>query len=246
MISLGEEPAVATGRGTDLDDGGGRKPPLVEQRPGDIPLERDPTLYSSVQSGRLRDDAVRAVGSDEEVGLDALAADGGRDAVLADRDLLDPRTVQEARAGGHRLLRKVCVEPAPLGHQDQRFRARAAKAAAVVQAKLERVHDPLDDGRDVARHLAERTAGDSTAARLVPREPRAIGKENARPAAGEMDRRRRSRRPGAHDENVEASCGHGAGHWSDPGQRRTTVAVGAPVKASGGEILITTEAALFE
>ena len=109
-------------------------------------------------------------------------------------------------ARGDRLLGEVCVEPAPLGHHDQRLGARAPEAAAVVQPKLEGVDDALDDGRDVARHLPQRATGDAAAARLVARKPRPIGEEDARTARGRggsrspippARRRRRGRRRGA-------------------------------------------------
>ena len=115
----------------------------------------------------------------------------------------------------------------------------------MVQAKLEGVDDALDDGRDVARHLPQRATGDAAAARLVSRELRPIGEKHARTAPGEMDRGRRSRRPGADDEDVDVAARHGT-HVSDSGQRRTIFAVGAPVKTSGLEIRIRTDEALFE
>ena len=62
--------------------------------------------------------------------------------------------------------------------------------------------DALDDGRDVAGRLPERPARDAAAARLVAREPGAVGEQHARAAAREVDRGGRARRAGADDEDV--------------------------------------------
>ena len=164
----------------------------------------------------------------------------------ADLDLRRPGRRRGSRARGDRLLGEVGVEPAPLRHQDQRLVARSPEAAPVVEPKLERVDDALDDRREVARRLPQRPPGDPAAARLVAREARAIGEQHARAAAGEVDRGRRSGRPGADDEDVVVLHGISLPDRSDEGQRRTIVAVGAPVAGFAAEILISAEASLFE
>ena len=121
-----------------------------------------------------------------------------------DHDLLDASAVPEARARRDCLFGEVGVEPPALRHQDQRLAARAAETPVVVEPQLERVDDALDDRADVARRLPQRPAREAAAARLVAREARPVGEQHARPAAGEVDRSRRPRRPGTDDEDVEA------------------------------------------
>ena len=202
VVCFREQPAVAAGRGAELDHGSRGVAVAVEELPGDVPLERDAAHNSRVQPGGSGDDAVRAVGADDQIGGDRLPADGRPDAARADLDLLNAGVVAKARACRDRLLREVGVESPALGHQDQRFAARAPEAAAVVEAKLERVDDALDNGCDVARCLPERAARDAAAAGLVSREASAIGKENARATASEVDRGRRARGAGADDEDI--------------------------------------------
>ena len=116
-----------------------------------------------------------------------------------------------------------------------------------MEPELEGVDHPLDDRRDATRRLPQRAPGDAAAAGLVPRKPGPVGEEDAGTASREMDRGRRPRRPGTDDEDVEMRhLPILPGSGRDPAQRRTIVAVGAPVKAFGLEILIRADAASFE
>ena len=192
---------------------------LVEQRPGDVPLERDAALDAGVEPGRLRDDAVRAVGADEDVGRDALAADGRRDAVLADRDLLDPRAVPEARARRRPPARRGMRRAGGAGSS-------GSAARALVRRKLRRWCRRSSNVSTTRSTTGVMSHGTCRSARPVTPPPHALSRGNrarsARstlaPLAGEMDRGRRSRRPGADDEDVDA-----AGRSS----RRALVGLGA-------------------
>ncbi len=126
-----------------------------------------------------------------------------RDPFGADLEPVDAGVVPERRAGSGCLLREVRVEPPPLGHQDQRLGRGALEAALVVEPELEGVDDALDHRRHVARRLLQRPAGEPATAGLVAREARAVGEQHALAAAREMDRRRRSGRPGTDDEDIE-------------------------------------------
>ncbi len=75
----------------------------------------------------------------------------------------------------------------------------------MVEPELEGVDHTLDDGRDVARSVSERPAGDAAAAGLVPGKAGAIGEQHARTAAREVDRGRRPGRPGTDDEDVDVA-----------------------------------------
>ncbi len=193
--------------------------------PGDVPLQRDTPNDPGLEPRRPGNDAVRPVGSDDHARAHRLAAHRRLDAVRADLDLRDPGVVAKARTRSDRLLDEIRIEPPPLRHQDQRFGARSAKAVTVVETKLERVDDALDDRPDVARRLPERPPGDTAAARLVAREARSIGEQDARAAAGEMDRGRGSGRPGTDDEDVVAL--HGIS-LPDTGPTRDSVGRSSP------------------
>ena len=203
MVALREQPAVAAVRLAELDDGRRRVALAVEVLPADVALERDAAHDAVLEPDRLRDDAVRAVRADERVRDDVRLPHLRRDPFGADLEPVDAGVVPERRAGSCCLLREVRVEPPPLGHQDQRLGRGALEAALVVEPELEGVDDALDHRRDVARRLLQRPAGEPATAGLVAWEACAVGEQHALAAAREMDRRRRSGRPGTDDEDIE-------------------------------------------
>ncbi len=130
-------------------------------------------------------------------------SDPQRGSVRSDRYTFDRDAVAKDRSRLRRLLDQEGVEPPPLGHQDERHVAAALEALPVAEPHLERPHDVLDHGRHVHRQLLHGAARESAAARLVAREARAVGEQDAGARAREADRRRRSRRPGPDDDRVE-------------------------------------------
>ena len=120
-------------------------------------------------------------------------------------DRVDADTVAELGSSCRRLLGQVRIEATPLRHQDQRRLAAAAERAAEAESELERVHGVLDDRGDVTGRLLERPARETTAARLVAREPGAVGEQHARSPAREAECGGGTGRPGADDEDVVAA-----------------------------------------
>ena len=177
----------------------------VERAPRDVPLERDAADDAVAEPGRLRDDAVRAVGADEERGTDAARR----------RRVPSPRrrrarcrstgdAVAEVGSGGGRLLGEMEVEPPPLRHRDERLGARRARPSRGTRRAR-----PCDRRR--ARRRARRRRAACRSARPVRPPPHGLSRgkralstsRTLRAAAGEVDarspslparRRRRGRR----------------------------------------------------
>src|SRR5581483_2694005 len=104
---------------------------------------------------RPRDDAVRAVRSDEDARRVALAAGFHLDAALADTGRRDLHALPPLRARGRRLLREEVVETAALRHQDDRLARPPLVARPVAEAERHPLHAVLDDGLDGERQLAD-------------------------------------------------------------------------------------------
>ncbi len=199
VIPFREHPAVATRDDAELDHRRGLVRLAAEQRPRRVALQRHAARDVGAQLGRARDDAVRAVGADERVGAHALCADARHDTVVLERQIGDAAAETHVGAGLGRVLREVCVETAPLRHQDQRLPVAARELAAVAQAQAEPVDDVLHDGCDVARRVTQRSPREPAAARLVARKARLVGEQDPGASACEVDRRRGSRGPRTRD-----------------------------------------------
>ena len=168
-----------------------------------MPSSATPQTIPSPEPGRARDDPVRAVGTDEIRRADALAADARDDPVVAELELGDGRARAEVRSRSRGLLREMRVEPPALRHLDERALRPLRTLVAVPGPEHESVHDVLDDGRDVARRMAQRASGHPAAARLVARERGLVREQHAHAGPRQVNRRGRPRRPGARDEDVE-------------------------------------------
>ena len=203
MVALREDPAVAAGHDPELDPRGSvvRRP--AEIVPGDVPLERDAAEDPLPEAGSFGHDAVRTVRSDDVRRAHAPVADPGRRAVLLHRELRHSGGVPYIDPRGRRLLDEERVEPAPLGHEDERGIAPLPDAQAVAGTQLEAVDDVLDDRGDVARCVLERAAGEPAAARLVAREARLVCEQHTGSAVGQSQGGRGAGRAGADDEDVE-------------------------------------------
>jgi hypothetical protein len=203
VVPLREHPAVPAGHDAELDPRGCLVPAASEGVPGDVPLERDAAHDAVSEPGGASDDAVRAVGADEEVRSHRVVADLRRDTVLAELERSGGDAVAEGRPGEHGLLREVHVETPPLRHQDERLGAPLGNLRSVCDPYDHAADDVLDDGLDVARRVPERSAREPSPAGLVAGKAGPVREEHARAGARQMDRGRRARRPGAGDEDVE-------------------------------------------
>ena len=203
MVALRKHPAVSAGDDSKLDPRGlvVRRP--LEDTPGHVALERDTAHDAFVDAGRSRDDAVRTVGADDEGRADDLASHARRYARVADRDLAHRGAVAKVGSRSRGLLGEMEVEPPPLRHADERLSARACDLAPVTNAYDQPVDDVLYDRLDVARHVAERSSGEPTAARLVARKARLVREQDACAGARQVDRSARPRRTCTDDEGVE-------------------------------------------
>ena len=150
---------------------------------------------------RPRAQAVHAVGPDHDrcSRRTALEADDPRGRVELGR--LD--AVSELHAGVRGLLRQECIEPPPLRHQHERPLPAPLEPPPVAEAELEAVDDVLHDRVNRKRQLPHGPVGQAAAAGLVPRKPLPVEHQHARAAAGEPQRRRRTRRPRAHHDGVK-------------------------------------------
>ena len=170
---------------------------------GTFPSSATPRTISSPIPTRLRDDAVRAVGSDHIRSGDPRATDDRGHRIVRDLHSFDARSVTElgARSGG--LLGEERVQAAALGHEDQRLLRAARESSPVPEPEDHAVDDVLHDRSHVARRVPERASGQPAAARLVAREPRTVGKQDARAGAGKPDRGRGSGGTRTHHKHVE-------------------------------------------
>ena len=203
VVSLREHPAVAAGDDPELDDRGSLEPGAVDRAVRDVRLQRDAPHDPVPEAGLARDDPVRAVGADEHVRDDLPAVDARRHAIALVEQVRHAHAVSEVGPGRGRLLREMQVEPAPLRHEDERRLMPPREAPPVAKPDAEPVDDVLDDRVDRAGRMPERASGEPAAARLVPREARAIDEEHLRPALREPERGRRAGRPCPDDESVE-------------------------------------------
>ena len=158
-------------------------------------------VVTAVEADRARGRAVDAVGADDHVGSDGPAVDA-----QVRRRAVTEVTLAAARKSAPGLgctLGQVGIQPAPLGHQDQRRGALPLEPLPVPQAQLERPHGVLHDGTDVERDLADCPVGQPAAAGLVAREARPVDEQDRRACAREPVRGRGSGRPRPDDDGVE-------------------------------------------
>ena len=123
------------------------------------------------------------------------------------------------------------IEAAALGHRDQGPAASTRERRAVPDAHDHPIDDALDDRLDAAGDVLERAPRQPAAAWLVPRKARPVDEQNTRARPCEMQRRRRSRRPGTDDEDIEtlhvAIVGRDRGRgYNHPPRRDSRVAKG--------------------
>ena len=170
---------------------------------GHVPLERDTVDDLRLEPRRAGDDAVGAVGADQHVGVDRPSRRLARDPLGRGSIASTPSALAHfgPRSGGS--LEQVRVEASPLGHRDQRRCTAPPESTSRAEPELEGVHDVLDHRPHTAGRLAQRASRQPAPARLVAREPRAVGDHHARARPREPQCRRRSRGPGAGDENVD-------------------------------------------
>ncbi len=95
------------------------------------------------------------------------------------------------------------IEATALGHRDQGLVASTRERRAITDPDDHSIDDALDDRLDAARDVLQRAPRQAAAARLVPGKSRPVDEQDTCSRACEMQRRRRSRRPGADDENIE-------------------------------------------
>ena len=184
VIALREHPAVAPGqerRARSRRSARSARGRAAAQPT--LPSSATPRTISGVEAGCAGDDAVGAVGADEHVGAaPARRRPSPRPRRRRARSRPRARRRGTSAPAAAALLGEMRVEAPPLRHQDQRLVLLRRNCAAVAQPELERVDDVLDDGRDVTGRLPQRATREPAAARLVAREPRAVGEQHARPA----------------------------------------------------------------
>ena len=160
MVTLGKHPAVTAGHHAELDPRRRVIRLSRERLPAHVPLERDPAHDPTAEPRVPRDDAVRAVGPDEICSTHQRPANPRGDAAVSDLELVDVDAVAEVRPGGRCLLREVQVEPASLGHHDERIRARARNLSSVAGPHHHPVDDVFDDRPDIARKVLQCAPGE--------------------------------------------------------------------------------------
>ena len=124
MIAFREHPPVPAWDDAELDPRGALVVGPRQYAPRHVPLERDAADDPVAETRDARDEAVRAVGADEEGGTYARVTHAGRHALVLELELGNGDAVAEvgSRRGG--LLREMEVKPAALRHRDQRRAAR--------------------------------------------------------------------------------------------------------------------------
>ena len=179
VVSLREHPAVPSGHDAELHPGGVSIRLGIERPPRDVPLERDAADDPMAEPDRAGDDAVRSVGSDEVVGAHGRAVDPCVDAFVVGHEILDAYAVPKVRSQCGSLFGEVEVEPAALGHPDERSSASTPKRMAIARAQHEPVDDVLDDRLDVAGDVPQCAAREPAPAGLVARKSRSVDEEDA-------------------------------------------------------------------
>ena len=114
------------------------------------------------------------------VAANAGAVDPCVDAFVVGHEILDAYPVPKVRSQCGGLFGEVEVEPAALGHPDERSAASTPKRMAIARAQHEPIDEVLDNWLDVAGDVPQGTAREPAAARLVAREPRSVDEEDAR------------------------------------------------------------------
>src|SRR5581483_9704674 len=184
VVALGEDPAVATWDGRDLEHHRARVAHVVRE----VRLERDTVHDFGGEAELLRACPVAAVGADDDVRVYFPCVERGAFAHL--------------RAPFGRAFEQEVVEPLALRHVRER-RARAAlETGAEVEAAFDAVDHVLDDGLDREGKKARSAHGDAAAAGLVAREARLVEQEHARARAREAIGAGRACGAGADDGDV--------------------------------------------
>ena len=86
-----------------------------------VPLERDAADDPVAELEVAGNDPVRAVGTDDDVRADAVAAHARGHAMVVGLELGDGRLLAQLRPGGRRLAGQESVQAPPLRHADQRL-----------------------------------------------------------------------------------------------------------------------------
>jgi hypothetical protein len=195
VLGLGEEPAVAARHDAELEE----ERRAVGGIEGRVPFEGDAVRDLLGQSERLRHDAVRAVGADQDVCGRGTAGQAHGGAF----DLLHPNAVAKVSAGGGRALSEEGVEPGALCEQDERLFAPPLVPSPVPRAEANAGRAILDDGVDGLGEEPDSAPGEPTPAGLVAGEAGAVEKEDGGAAGGEAVGSDRPGGPGADDDGVE-------------------------------------------